>query len=112
MRAAAVCLMAAPAALAQSDYPGSKVVTIVVPFAAGGTAGRGISRSFGVAPSSSAGSARAWDETADGIVAMGVKLGLPPWDRKAFEAGRGEQFPVYAARVRNALRKMETGHAH
>ena len=35
--AAAVCLMAAPAALAQSDYPGSKVVTIVVPFAAGGT---------------------------------------------------------------------------
>ncbi len=61
---------------------------------------------------SSAGSARAWDETADGIVAMGVKLGLPPWDRKAFEAGRGEQFPVYAARVRNALRKMETGHAH
>lgn len=35
--AAAICLMAAPAALAQSDYPGSKVVTIVVPFAAGGT---------------------------------------------------------------------------
>ena len=35
--AAAACLMAAPAARAQSDYPGSKVVTIVVPFAAGGT---------------------------------------------------------------------------
>ena len=34
--ASAACLMAAPA-LAQADYPGSKVVTIVVPFAAGGT---------------------------------------------------------------------------
>ncbi len=33
---AAASLMIAPAALAQSDYP-SKVVTIVVPFAAGGT---------------------------------------------------------------------------
>ena len=34
---AAACLMSAPAAWAQADYPGSKVVTIVVPFAAGGT---------------------------------------------------------------------------
>lgn len=34
---AAACLLAAPAAMAQSDYPGSRVVTIVVPFAAGGT---------------------------------------------------------------------------
>ncbi len=34
---AAACLLAAPAALAQSDYPGNKVVTIIVPFAAGGT---------------------------------------------------------------------------
>ena len=33
---AAACLAAAPAAMAQGDYP-SKVVTIVVPFAAGGT---------------------------------------------------------------------------
>ncbi len=34
---AAACLMSASAAMAQSDYPGGKVVTIVVPFAAGGT---------------------------------------------------------------------------
>lgn len=34
---AAACLMSASAALAQADYPGTKVVTIIVPFAAGGT---------------------------------------------------------------------------
>lgn len=34
---AGVMAMAAMPALAQSDYPGSKVVTIIVPFAAGGT---------------------------------------------------------------------------
>jgi tripartite-type tricarboxylate transporter receptor subunit TctC len=34
---AAACLLGAPAAMAQGDYPGGKVVTIVVPFAAGGT---------------------------------------------------------------------------
>jgi len=34
---AAACLAAAGPAFAQGDYPGSKVVTIVVPFAAGGT---------------------------------------------------------------------------
>ena len=33
----AACLAAAGPAFAQGDYPGSKVVTIVVPFAAGGT---------------------------------------------------------------------------
>lgn len=36
MLASAACLMAAPA-MADTDYPGGKVVTIVVPFAAGGT---------------------------------------------------------------------------
>lgn len=34
---AATCLMSATAAMAQSDYPGTRVVTIIVPFAAGGT---------------------------------------------------------------------------
>ncbi|SEG60452.1 Bug family tripartite tricarboxylate transporter substrate binding protein [Bosea lathyri] len=34
---AATCLLSASAALAQADYPGNKVVTIIVPFAAGGT---------------------------------------------------------------------------
>lgn len=34
---AAACLAAAGPVFAQGDYPGSKVVTIVVPFAAGGT---------------------------------------------------------------------------
>jgi tripartite-type tricarboxylate transporter receptor subunit TctC len=38
MIVAAACMLGAPAALAQAaSYPGSKVVTIVVPFAAGGT---------------------------------------------------------------------------
>jgi tripartite-type tricarboxylate transporter receptor subunit TctC len=34
---AATCLLSASAAMAQADYPGNKVVTIIVPFAAGGT---------------------------------------------------------------------------
>lgn len=34
---AAACLMSVGAAQAQADYPGTKVVTIIVPFAAGGT---------------------------------------------------------------------------
>lgn len=59
------------------------------------------------APAAAVAKGKAWDETAEGIVAMGVQLGLPQWDRAAFDVGRGESFPAYEARVRRRLREQQ-----
>jgi hypothetical protein len=40
-----------------------------------------------------------WHETRAGIESKGVELGIGAWDETAFNAGIGEQWPVYRRRV-------------
>ena len=48
-------------------------------------------------------SAVQWDATKSSIEATAAQLGLPPWDRDAFDHGRGEAFAAYTSRVRRII---------
>lgn len=41
----------------------------------------------------------AWHSSREGVEARAARLGIGWWDRKAFDAGRGESWPAYRARV-------------
>lgn len=43
-----------------------------------------------------------WDATRSGVIAMGIELGLGPWDEYAASVGRGEPFAAYERRVKAA----------
>lgn len=44
--------------------------------------------------------AKAWHETRYGIERKAMELGMPRWDRAAFESGEGETFGAFAVRVK------------
>lgn len=40
-----------------------------------------------------------WQDSRKGVEAMAAKLGMPAWDRSAFDCGRGESWRAYRLRV-------------
>lgn len=48
-----------------------------------------------------------WQDSRQGVEAMGERLGLGRWDKAAFDAGRGEAWPVYRGRVLAAAAQSE-----
>lgn len=54
------------------------------------------------APSAEDKASAHWTETRSGIEAKGVSVGIGKWDQAAFEAGTGEHWPAYQAKVYKA----------